>query len=97
MKVPGLMWIGSLAWAGATAVIGRGEWPGSWLALGTIGFAPLAMCVLAAFAQRPRGLISAVDAELLAWSQAQPPRPPMPKGQPLEISPPALQPQALAA
>ncbi len=97
MKVQRVTWISALVWAALTAIGGRGEWPSSWLALGALGLAPLAMCLLAVFFQRPRGLISAIDAEQLVWSQAQPPRPPMSKGRPIETVPPARQLHPLAA
>ena len=90
-------WAGALAWAALISVAGRGEWTGAWLALGTIAFAPLALAILAALSPRRDGLISAADAEALAWSQAEPPSPPMPRGRRVEASRPAWRPQPLSA
>ena len=97
MKVSKMTFAAALAWAALISAAGRGEWSTSWLALATIALAPLALAILAALAPRREGLISAVDAEALAWSQVEPPSPPKPKGRPAEAPRPARRPQPLPA
>lgn len=97
MKISKWTWAAALAWAALTLAAGRGEWAASWLALGTIALTPLTLAILAALAPRREGLISAVDAEAIAWSQVEPPSPPRPKGRPAEAPRPARRPQPLPA
>lgn len=97
MKVSKMTWAAALAWAALISVAGCGEWAASWLALGTIAFAPLALAILAAFSPRRKGLMSAADAEALVWTQSKPPSPPKSKGRPAEASRPAWRPQPLSA
>ena len=78
-------WAASLIWAAAVAAAGQGQWATSWLALGVIALAPLALVTLAALRPRRHDEISAVDAEALAWSQSGPPSPPPPKGRPIGL------------
>ena len=97
MKVSKWTLAATLAWAALISAAGRGEWAASWFALATIALAPLALAILAALSPRREGLMSASDAEALAWSQAEPPAPPKPKGRPAEAPRPAWRPQSLPA
>lgn len=97
MKVSKMTCAAALAWAALISAAGRGEWAASWLALGTIAFAPLALAIFAALTPRKDGLMSAADAEALVWTQSKPPSPPKPKGRPAEASRPAWRRQSLPA
>ena len=74
----------ALGWAVLVSVAGRGEWVASWLAMGTLSLAPLALAILVALSPRRQGQVSAAEAEALAWSQAEPPAPPKIKGHRVE-------------
>ena len=97
MKVSKWTLASTLAWAALISATERGEWAASWLALGTIALTPLALALIAALSPRRDGLMSAVDAEALVWTQSEPPAPPKPKGRPAEASRPAWRPQPLSA
>ena len=97
MKISKWAWAAALAWAALISVAGRGEWTGAWLALGTIAFAPLVLAIFAALTPRKDGLMSALDAEALAWSQPEPPSAPKPKGRQAEAPRPTWRPQPLSA
>ncbi len=98
MKVSKNAWAASVAWAAAISAATRGEPAAAWLAVWTIAIAPLTLTLLAAALPRPAGLISAMDAEALAWEQPWPPSPPKSGGEaiPLAAARPSWRPQPAA-
>jgi len=98
MKLSKTAWAASIAWLALISSATRGEPAGAWLAAWTIAVAPLALCVLAAILPRRPELISAAEAEALAWERHDPP-PPRPKGKaiPAQAARPVWRPQPLSA
>lgn len=101
MKVSKTTWAATIAWAAliSAAGVARGDWAACWLSLATFAFAPLGLAILAALSPRRHGLMSAAEAEALAWSQERPTAPPRQGGQarPVEAHLPAWRPQPLSA
>ena len=73
MKLSKTAWAASIAWLALISAANRGEPAGAWLAAWTIALAPLALCLLAAILPKHAGLISAAEAEALAWERHDPP------------------------
>jgi hypothetical protein len=98
MKVSKTARAASIAWLALISAATRGEPAGAWLAAWTIALAPLALCVLAAILPKRAGLISAAEAEALAWERHDtPPSTPKGKAIPAEAARPAWRPQPLSA
>lgn len=99
-KISKRTWAAAIAWPLLISATGLadGDWGACWLALATFAFAPLGLAIIAALSPRKAGLISAVDAEAIVWSQARPPAPPRLGGQarPVEAHRPAWRPQPLS-
>jgi hypothetical protein len=69
-------WIlAAIGWAALTSAAGHAQPAAAWLAIGTIGLAPLALAILCEAAPARPGSIRAVDAEALVWTRPDPEAP----------------------